>query len=113
MKKFRIKSKYFFLTFPGTEKRDIQSAIDLVLEKENNLEFVLIAEELYKFNSNNLIIRENYHYHIIIIFNENKDVQSSTYFNYIFNIQGHCEKIYRKDLRYMLKYCKKNNRCVF
>ena len=109
---FRIRGKYFFLTFPKTKKRDLESIIKVISEKEINLKFILVAEELYKFNSNNFIKKENYHYCIIIVFNKNKDIQSSTYFNYIFNSQGHYEKIYRKDLSYMIRYCKGNKNRV-
>ena len=109
--KFRIRGKYFFLTFPKTKKHDLESIIKVISEKETNLEFILVAEELYKFNFNNSE-KENYHYCIIIIFNKNKDIQSSTYFNYIFSTQGHYEKIYRKDLSYMIRYCKGNKNRV-
>ena len=131
---FKIRSRYFFITFPKVQKHNIKSVIKLILEKEKHIEFILVAEELHKSISSSigydheffskdshspttsdrtivsnkqLNIKKNYHYHIILIFRKSKDVQSSVYFNYIFNSQGHYEKILNLDKA--LEYCKKEN----
>lgn len=96
--KFRIQSKQFFLTFPKVlTNLTLDQIINIINLKERYLNYVIISKERHKDGS--------IHYHLLLSYDKRKNVQSNTYFDYIFNQHGHYQKA--KSIKNCIEYIKK------
>ena len=110
-KKFRIQGKKFLLTFNHQRKYSLSYVLKNILERERLIRFVLVTQGSH--NSIGSSFYSNSYYKIILVYTKEKNIQSFRYFNYIFNTQGHYEKIYHRDLIETVRYCKKNKGYTF
>ena len=110
-KNFRIQGKKFLLTFVYQCKYTLSSILEKILLTERLVEFVLITRGFH--NSGHISYYKNFYYKVILIYKREKNIRSFRRFNYIFNKQGSCEKIYHRNLVETIKHCRRNKINVF
>ena len=96
---FRIQGKNFLLTFPKTNSNNLNDILKIILFKEKDLKFTLIAKEAHNNNT--------FHHHIVMCFSKRKNVTSPFRWDYIFNKHGDYQKI--DNLIECILYIKKEN----
>lgn len=103
MKKFRLQSKYLFLTFPKVQKEyTLQEIIQKIKTREKHIVYILACIEKHQDGS--------IHYHIFIHYSQRKNVTNARYFDYIFDTHGDYQKA--RNIKYSINYIKKHGKYI-